>query len=137
MNKSMSKPIMIGVVSFLAIVILVGALSFFVWRNQPSADIPTPPVPPPPEDVASNRPPVPPEPRLMGDATDSGYIDLLDLNAEIAYWKKYMPDFNIINRINDEGNKSIIDVLDFNSTITFWKCFEGNTKKNCIYVYQK
>lgn len=135
----MNKSIFLTFVGFLGAVVVIGAISFFVWRNQPSADIPTPPVPPAPEDITPNneRPPVPLEPRLMGDSNDSGYVDLLDLNSEVVYWKKFMPDFNIVDELGNPANKSIVDALDLNTTVEYWKCFEGNSKKSCIYNYDK
>lgn len=136
----MNKSIILTVVGFFATVVVIGAISFFVWHNQPSADIPTPPVPPAPEDSVipnNEKPPVPPEPRLLGDSNDSGLVDILDFNAEIVYWKKYMPDFNIVDELGNASNKGIVDALDLNTTIEYWKCFEGNEKKPCLYNYDK
>jgi len=136
------KAIFITFVSAIVVVFLVGILSFWIARNQPSADVATPPTPPVPADApkepvtpldpqgATLYPPVPPAPLLSGDTVDDGIVDVLDINALIVHWGETNVDYNLADETNDKG---VINVLDLGQAIKYWKCFEGREGKDCPY----
>lgn len=123
------KTILITFVSVVLIIVIVGSISFFMWKNQPSADVASPPVPPAPEIAQGKEPPVPPTVRLRGDTIDDGWVDILDINALIVHWKEKYPDYDLAQATKEEGG--ILNTLDLAQVIKYWKCVE--LKPNCEY----
>lgn len=126
------KTVFITLVSTIIIVALVGFLSFWMWSNQPSADVVTPPVPPDPSNAPKDRPPVPSSPQLAGDALDDGIVNALDVNAIVVHWKEQNADYNLVDNPNE--TKYTINALDLSQTIKYWKCLETRTDKDCPYL---
>jgi len=125
------KAIVVTFVSTMLVVFLVGLLSWWMWVNQPTADVPTPPVPAEPQIAAAVKPPVPPEPRVMGDVIDDGIVDALDVNGVITHWKQANADYNLVE---DSQNPTIVvDSLDMVQVFKYWKCQETRTDKDCPY----
>jgi hypothetical protein len=124
-----AKTVLITFLSFTALILFVFAISFFVWKNQPSADIASPPVPPAPEVAQGKEPPVPPAVRLRGDTIDDGWVDILDINALIVHWKEKYPDYDLAQATKEEDG--ILNTLDLAQVIKYWKCLEG--KSGCEY----
>ena len=131
------KAIFITSASTILLVFLVGALSYFVFTNQPSADSTTPPTPGTPirpVNAAKENPPVPAAPRIAGDAIDDGIVDGLDINAELVHWKETNADYNLVDET--AGTVNLLNSLDLSQTIKYWKCLETRTDKNCPYLAQ-
>ena len=123
------KTLLISFFSFAAIIALVFVLSFIIWKNQPSADIQSPPEPPAPEIAKGQEPPVPSTPRLKGDTIDDGLVEILDLNALIVHWKENYPDYDLAQASEEEGG--VLNSLDLAQVIKYWKCLEN--KSGCEY----
>jgi len=126
------KAILITLVSTTCLVFLVGLLSFWMWQNQPTADVITPPVPAEPSGAAPQKPPVPPIPRIAGDAIDDGIVDALDINGLIVHWQEANQDYNVAD--TQGTSTGIIDSADVMQAFSYWKCFEGRTGKECPYI---
>jgi len=123
------KVFFITLASTFVVVALMAALSFLVWSNQPTADIPSPPVPSAPTDASADFPPVPAEPRIKGDTIDDGIVNGLDLNGLIAHWREDNKDYDLVR---EEGtNTNILNALDLAQVIKYWRCLE--TKEGCEY----
>lgn len=125
------KALFITFTSLVAVLILIGFASYWVARNQPSADV-MPPVPPVPQKITlatNDRPPVPPEPRIAGDAQDDGTVNGLDISVLIANWKKSDKDYNLVDT---EGEENILNSLDISNVISHWRCLEQ--KEGCPYL---
>lgn len=125
------KALFITFTSLVAVLILTGFASYWVSRNQPSADV-MPPVPPIPQKiplVTNDRPPVPPEPRIAGDAQDDGAVNGLDISVLIANWKKSDKDYNLVDA---DGEEKILNSLDISNVISHWRCLEQ--KEGCPYL---
>lgn len=114
------------------LMLVMGGFGFYVWTNQPMADIASPPVPPEPTNAPKERPPVPKEPRLAGDTIDDGFVDALDINGLINKWKTTNQDYNLVNQ--DSGASGYLDSLDLAQVIKYWKCMELRTDKECPYT---
>jgi len=136
------KSIFLTFISVLTIVIVVGALSFWAARNQPTADVATPIMPTPPNGAPTNPitpgepaqylyPPVPEAPLIAGDSIDDGIVDVLDINVLIAHWHEASSDYNLADETG--GQSSYLDTLDLAQAIKYWKCYEGRTNKDCPY----
>ncbi len=125
-----AKAYLITFVSTALLIGFVGVISFFVWSNQPTADESSPPVPPAPEIAKGDFPPVPSEPRIKGDVTDDGIVELLDLNGLIARWKQTYADYNLVDE-SDLSDKNVLNTLDLAQVIKYWQCLE--LKSNCEY----
>ncbi len=125
------KAILITLISTTCLVFLVGLLSYWMWQNQPTADVLTPPVPAEPTNAASTKPPVPPIPRIAGDAIDDGVVDSLDINGLIIHWQETNQDYNVADSGTVNG---LIDSTDVLKTFSYWKCYEGRQDKNCPYA---
>jgi len=125
------KAIFITFLSTTIVVFLIGILSWWMWVNQPTADIPSPPVPSEPERAASAQPPIPDEPRIMGDVIDDGIVDALDVNGAIVQWKEVNSDYNLVD--DTQGTENLMDSLDMVQIFKYWKCQEGRTDKSCPY----
>lgn len=134
------RAVLITFLSVVSLVIVVGALSFYVAKNQPSADTLTPPTPPLPGDAPTTPPtpsdpgdpiypPTPDLPLISGDATDDGIVDVLDVNVLLIHWNEENLDYSLV----DEGETMIIDTLDLSQVIKYWRCLETRTDKNCPY----
>ena len=126
------KAIFITFLSTALVVFLVGLLSWWMWVNQPTADIASPPVPSLPQRASADKPPVPPEPRILGDILDDGIVNLLDVNGVITHWKQVDSDYNIVN--DTQGEKNLVDALDLGQVFKYWQCVEGKVGKNCPYA---
>jgi hypothetical protein len=126
------KTIFIAFVSTIIIVVLVGFLSFWMWSNQPSAEVVTPPVPSNPSNAPTDRPPVPPSAQLAGDTLDDGIVNALDINATAIHWKEQNADYNLVDSPNEA--KYTINVLDLSQIIKYWKCLETIKDKECPYL---
>jgi hypothetical protein len=126
------KAILITFVSTIIVVALVGFLSFWMWSNQPSAEVITPPVPPEPSNAPTDRPPVPQSPQLAGDVLDDGIVNGLDINAIATHWKEQNADYNLVD--NPDEAKYTINILDLSQTIKYWKCLETRKDKECPYL---
>lgn len=125
------KAIFITFLSTAVVVFLVGLLSWWMWINQPTADIPSPPVPSEPQRASSAKPPIPDEPRIMGDIIDDGVVDALDVNGVIVQWKQINGDYNLVD--DTQGTENLVDSLDMIQVFKYWKCEEGRADKNCPY----
>jgi len=125
------KTIFITFASTAVVVLLIVLLSWWMWVNQPTADIASPPVPAIPTQASSNTPPLPPEPRIMGDIIDDGIVDALDVNGVVVQWKQANVDYNLVD--DTQGTESVIDSLDLVQVFKYWKCEEQKTDKNCPY----
>ncbi len=134
------RAIFITFLSVISLFVIVGALSFYVAKNQPSADIPTPPTPPLPSDAPTTPPtpddpgtaiypPIPDAPLISGDSTDDGIVDVLDINVLLVHWNEENTDYSLV----DEGKTMVIDTLDLSQVIKYWRCLETRTDKNCPY----
>lgn len=145
------RAVLFTFLSAITLVIVVGFLSFFVAKNQPSADVASPPTPPPPSGAPKNPPtptvgsdvdnpptpsdpdyvypPVPKAPLISGDAVDDGIVDVLDINVLLIHWNETNEDYSMV----DEGTAKIIDTLDLSQTIKYWRCLETRTDKDCPY----
>ena len=145
------RAIFITFVSAISLVVIVGFLSFYISKNQPTADVATPATPPPPSGAPTNPavpsvdtgasdpstpstpdylyPPVPKAPLLSGDAIDDGLVDVLDINVLLVHWNEVNEDYSMV----DEGSTKIIDTLDLSQTIKYWRCLETRTDKDCPY----
>jgi len=134
------RAILITFISVISLFVVVGALGFYVAKNQPSADIPTPPTPPLPSDAPTTPPtpsdpgttiypPVPDAPLISGDSTDDGIVDVLDINVLLVHWNEENIDYSLV----DEAEKMVIDTLDLSQVIKYWRCLETRTDKNCPY----
>lgn len=128
-----SKAIVYFIVSALIIVGFSGLI--WLYLNKPSADIPTPPVPPAPTNVVQVKPPVPVEPRISGDANDDGLVDALDLNAIIVFWKTVTRDYNMVDAKSD--TPFMVTALDLSMTITYWRCLEQKGIAKCPYIVER
>lgn len=136
------KAIFLTFVSAITVVLVVGVMSFWAARNQPTADVAVPIMPSPPAGAPANPitpneptsyiyPPVPKAPLLAGDSIDDGIVDVLDINVLIAHWNEASGDYNLVDDSN--GQQNYIDTLDLAQTIKFWKCYELRTNKDCPY----
>jgi hypothetical protein len=125
------KAILITIVSVSVVVFLVGLLSFWMWQNQPMADVAMPPVPTLPTGAPTDKPPVPTEPRLAGDSTDDGYVDVLDVNGLIIHWGETNSDYNLADGQGQAANT--IDSYDIAPVFANWHCYEGRADKSCPY----
>lgn len=135
------RAVFITFLSAIMLFVVVGVLSFYVAKNQPSADSSTPPTPPPPSGAPANPvtpddpeteylyPPVPNAPLLSGDSIDDGIVDVLDINVLLVHWNEVNEDYSL----TDEGDTKLIDTLDLSQAIKYWRCFEGKTSKDCPY----
>lgn len=144
------RAIFITFLSTIVLIVAVGALSFYVYKNQPSADVDSPAMPPMPDsaptspvtptldDVATPvtpadpdyiYPPVPTAPLLAGDSTDDGIVDVLDINVLLIHWNETNVDYSTV----DESDTPVIDTLDLSQTIKYWRCLETRTDKDCPY----
>lgn len=119
---------------FLIGAVFVAGIAGLMWLllNKPSADIPTPPIPPEPTSAQVSRPPVPNEPRLAGDSNDDGLVDALDINAVVIFWKQITRDYNLVDAKSD--TPYMITALDLNMIITYWKCLEQKGIIKCPYI---
>jgi len=126
------KAILVTFVSTLVVVVGVGLLSYFMFSNQPTADV-VPPVPPtPPSNAPVAKPPVPPVPRLKGDILDDGIVNALDINSVIVHWKQIAKEYNLVD---DSSEKvGLISSLDLGMTIKYWGCSEAKGEKDCPYL---
>jgi len=125
------KAIFITFTSLVTILIMAGLASYWVSKNQPTADV-TPPVPSIPQKIAlatTDRPPVPAEPRISGDAQDDGTVNGLDISVLVTNWKQAENDYNLVNAT---GEKDILNALDISSVISHWRCLEQ--KDSCPYI---
>jgi hypothetical protein len=125
------KAILVTFTSIVTVLILTGLASYWVSRNQPTADV-TPPVPPVPQKIAlstTDRPPVPSEPRISGDAQDDGTVNGLDISVLVTNWQKAEWDYDLVN---GEGGENIINALDISNVISHWRCLEQ--KDGCPYI---
>lgn len=126
------KAIFVTFISTALVVVLVGLLSWWMWVNQPTADVGSPPVPAEPQRGASiAKPPVPPEPRIMGDVIDDGIVNVLDVNGVITQWKQKNSDYNLVDEAGADQN--VIDSLEMVQIFKYWKCQEALSGKNCPY----
>lgn len=126
------KAIFITFTSFVALIVLVGFLSFWMAKNQPTADI-VPPVPAVPQRISlstSDKPPVPKEPRFVGDAQDDGIVNGLDISVLITEWKQVNKDYNLVN--DEGGTPYTLNALDLSNVISHWRCLEQ--KAGCPYL---
>ncbi|MDH4358407.1 MAG: hypothetical protein OEV37_00450 [Candidatus Berkelbacteria bacterium] len=123
------KTFFITLASTFVVVALIAILSFLVWSNQPTADVSSPPVPPAPETASADFPPVPAEPRIKGDTTDDGIVNVLDINGLIAHWRENNKDYDLVSEAGTDT--SILNALDLAQVIKFWRCLE--TKEGCEY----
>lgn len=147
------RTVFITFLSAITLVVVVGLLSFYVSKNQPTADVATPPTPPPPSTAPKNPPtpslradlktqnpptpghpdylypPVPKAPLISGDATDDGIVDVLDINVLLVHWNEVNEDYSMV----DEGSTKVIDTLDLSQAIKYWRCLETRTGKDCPY----
>lgn len=123
-----------AVTYFIICAVLIVGFGVLIWLylNKPSADIPTPPIPPAPTSTAQLKPPVPKEPRISGDSNDDGLVDALDINALIVFWKRISGDYNLIDSPTD--TPYLISALDLNMVITYWKCVEQKGTVKCPYI---
>jgi hypothetical protein len=126
------KGIIVTFISTAVVIMLVGILSWWMWVNQPTADVATPPVPAEPSNAPSQKPPVPPEPRIMGDVIDDGIVDALDVNGVITQWQQKNSDYNIVNDQNSDDT-NVINSLDMIQVFKYWKCYESRSDKSCPY----
>jgi len=125
-----NKIVITTAVAIVAVVAAVGLLSFYVARNQPTADVEVPPTPPLPGGAPEIPPFVPDIPRLSGDVLDDGRVDSLDINVLVLNWKKQNPEYNLLDGSSD--TPGILNALDLAQTIKYWKCLEG--KQGCLYL---
>ena len=125
------KSIFVTFISTAVVVLLVGLLSWWMWVNQPTADIPSPPVPSLPTEAKAGTPPLPAEPRIMGDVIDDGVVDVLDINGVVVQWQQPSSDYNLVD--DSSGSNNIIDSLDLVQVFKYWKCQEGRVDKTCPY----
>lgn len=126
------KSIVITFVSVVAIIIVAGAISYWMYANQPMANV-VPPVPPVPQRIAlstTDRPPVPPEPRIAGDAQDDGIVNGLDISVLVTNWQQKNKDYNLVDEAS--GEKYLLNALDISNVIKNWRCLE--LKKGCSYL---
>lgn len=126
------KAIFITFTSFVTLVVLVGFLSYFIAKNQPTADV-VPPVPPVPQKISlptTDKPPVPKEPRFSGDAQDDGIVNGLDVSVLITNWREVNTDFNLVD--DQSGKANTLNALDLSNVISHWRCLEQ--KEGCPYL---
>jgi len=126
------KAIFITFGSFVAVLVLVGFLSYWMASTQPTADI-TPPSPPIPQRISlptTDKPPVPDEPRFAGDAQDDGIVNGLDISVLIAHWKQNIFDYNLVD--DDAGAENELNAIDLSNVISHWRCLEQ--KPGCPYL---
>lgn len=144
------RAVLITFLSAIVLVTVIGALSFYVYKNQPSADVDSPAMPPMPSVAPTSPvtpslggvadpvtpadpdyiyPPLPDAPLISGDATDDGIVDVLDINVLLIHWKETNADYSMV----DESDTQIIDSLDLSQTIKYWRCLETRTDKSCPY----
>lgn len=125
------KAIFVTFASTAVVVFLIVLLSWWMWVNQPTADIPSPPVPEVPNQATASTPPLPSEPRLMGDIIDDGIVDSLDVNGVVVQWKQTNIDYNLVD--DTQGTTNLIDSLDLIQVFKNWQCTEQRADKNCPY----
>lgn len=126
------KAILVTFVSTFVVVVGVGLLSYFMFANQPSADIVPPTPPTPPSNLPAVKPPVPPVPRLKGDILDDGIVNALDINSVIVHWKQIAKEYNLVDDASEKVGT--ISSLDLGMTIKYWGCSEAKGEKDCPYL---
>lgn len=126
------KAILVTFVSTMVVVVGVGLLSYFMFTNQPSADIVPPTPPTPPSNAPAAKPPVPPIPRLKGDILDDGIVNALDINSVIVHWKQIAQEYNLVDDASEKVGT--ISALDLGMTIKYWGCSEAKGEKDCPYL---
>lgn len=126
------KSILVTFVSTIVVVVGVGLLSYFMFTNQPSADIVPPTPPTPPSNAPAVKPPVPPVPRLKGDILDDGIVNALDINSVIVHWKQIAKEYNLVDDTSEKVGT--ISALDLGMTIKYWGCSEAKGVKDCPYL---
>lgn len=126
------KAILVTFLSTIVLVVGVGMLSYFIWMNQPSADIVPPTPPEPPSNAPATQPPVPPVPRLKGDILDDGIVNALDINSVIVHWKQVAKAYNLVD--DSSETTGTISGLDLSMVIKYWKCDESQDRTACPYL---
>jgi hypothetical protein len=126
------KAILVTFVSTMVVVVGVGLLSYFMFTNQPSADIVPPTPPTPPSNAPVEKPPVPPVPRLKGDILDDGIVNALDINSVIVHWKQIAKEYNLVDDASEKVGT--ISALDLGMTIKYWGCSEAKGATDCPYL---
>lgn len=126
------KAILVTFVSTMVVVVGVGLLSYFMFTNQPSADIVPPTPPTPPSNAPAVKPPVPPVPKLKGDILDDGIVNALDINSVIVHWKQIAKEYNLVDDASEKVGT--ISALDLGMTIKYWGCSEAKGEKDCPYL---
>ncbi len=123
------KSILYTFLGALAVFFLITAFAAAVYYSRPSADSFAATVPLPPKWAPEATPPTPAEPIVLGDSTDDGIVNSMDINALLARWKTVDADYDIAS----SGDKNLINGEDLTQIFKYWHCQELLTDKDCPY----